>query len=170
MISQLFVVISQLVKTSQAQGQAQALAILQLKEQAQAQAQAQALAILQLKEQAQAQALAISQQGEYFAKFLAQFTALVRTSPQVIQDVQAVQVPQVPQDVQAAQEESSSRIPPLPSTRESSPNPPQVIIIKRYPVEVIHHVQIFNSGSTAAAISFICAADKTKMNDGESTR
>jgi hypothetical protein len=78
-ISQLSVVISQLVTNSQAQAQAQALAILQLKERAQAQAEAQA----QAQVQAQAQALAISQEGEFFATFLAQITALVGTSPYV---------------------------------------------------------------------------------------
>jgi hypothetical protein len=155
---------------------------LQLKEQAQAQAQAQALANLDLKKQAEAQALAISQQGNYFASLLAQITALVGTSPQALQDVQAVQVPQAlqdvqafqapqaSQDVQAAQDESFARISQLPLTRESSPNTPQGIIIQRYPEDLLQQVQKFNGESSAAAISFICAADKSKKDNGESTR
>jgi hypothetical protein len=46
---------------------------------------------------------------------------------------------------------------------------PQVIIIQRASVDLLNHVPMYNGESTAAAISFIGAAENAKRNDAETS-
>jgi hypothetical protein len=49
------------------------------------------------------------------------------------------------------------------------PQGPQVIIIQRASVDLLNHVPMYNGESTAAAISFIGAAENAKRNDAETS-
>ena len=46
----------------------------------------------------------------------------------------------------------------------AQPLGPQVIVIQRAAVELLNHVPTYNGESTAAAISFIGAAENAKRN------
>jgi hypothetical protein len=47
---------------------------------------------------------------------------------------------------------------------------PQMIVIQRPAVELLSHVPTYNGESTAAAISFLGAANNAKRNEGETTK
>ncbi len=51
----------------------------------------------------------------------------------------------------------------------AQPLGPQVVVIQRAAVELLNHVPTYNGESTAAAISFIGAADNAKRNEAESS-
>ncbi len=51
----------------------------------------------------------------------------------------------------------------------AQPLGPQVIVIQRAAVELLNHVPTYNDESTAAAISFIGAAETAKRNEAESS-
>jgi hypothetical protein len=59
---------------------------------------------------------------------------------------------------------------PLPKTTPMPTFSPQMIVIQHSAVELLSHVPTYNGESTAAAISFIGAAENAKQNECETTK